>query len=64
MGIGASDPDAITIVQTIDANGEVMISYLRHPNNPGEVLVIKGDTDPDSMPKPEEIMKTIHLGNK
>lgn len=62
MGIGASDPDAITIVQTIDAEGEVMLSYLRNKNNPKEILVIKGDIDPDALPKPEQIMKTISLG--
>lgn len=64
MGIGASDPDAITIVQTIDAEGEVTLSYLRNKNNPKEILVIKGDIDPDAVPKPDQIVKTIKLGLK
>ncbi len=62
MGIGASDPDAITIVQTIDAEGEVLLSYLRNKNNPKEIFVVKGDIDPDGLPKPEQILKTLKLG--
>jgi hypothetical protein len=62
MGIGASDPDAITIVQTIDAKGEVTLSYLRNKNNPKEILVIRGDIDPDGVPTPDQIVKTIKLG--
>jgi hypothetical protein len=64
MGIGASDPDAITIVQTIDADGEVVLSYLRNKNNPKEILVVKGDIDPDGVPTPEQIVKTITLKKK
>ena len=62
MGIGASDPDAITIVQTIDAKGEVMLSYLRNKNNPKEIYVVKGDIDPDAVPSSSQIVKTISLG--
>ncbi|MFP5385961.1 MAG: hypothetical protein ACLGHN_07765 [Bacteriovoracia bacterium] len=62
MGIGASDPDAITIVQTIDAEGEVMLSYLRNKSNPKEVLVIKGEIEPDAVPTPDQIVKRITLG--
>lgn len=62
MGIGASDPDAITIVQTLDAEGEVMLSYLRNKKNPKEILVIKGDIDPDGVPTADQIVKTIKLG--
>lgn len=61
MGIGASDPDAITIVQTIDAEGGVTLSYLRNKNNPKEIFVIKGDIDPDAAPSPEQIVKSIYL---
>ncbi len=64
MGIGASDPDAITIVQTIDAEGDVVLSYLRNKNNPKEILVIKGDISPDATPRPEQILKTIYLKKK
>jgi hypothetical protein len=64
MGIGASDPDAITIVQTLDAEGEVMLSYLRNKKNPKEILVIKGDIDPDGVPTADQIAKTILLGSK
>lgn len=62
MGIGASDPDAITIVQTIDAKGEVMLSYLRNKNNPKEIYVVQGDIDPDAVPTANQIVKTIKLG--
>lgn len=62
MGIGASDPDAITIVQTIDAKGEVTLSYLRNKNNPKEIYVVRGDIDPDAVPTADQIVKTIKLG--
>lgn len=64
MGIGASDPDAITIVQTIDAKGDVMTTYLRNKNNPKELYVIKGDIDPEATPDAAQIIKTISLGSK
>ena len=64
MGIGASDPDAITIVQTIDAQGEVILSYLRNPKKADEIWVIKGEIEPDAIPNPEQIMKTILLEKK
>jgi len=62
MGIGASDPDSITIIQTIDADGEVILSYLRNPKNPAEIWVIKGKIDPDVVPEPSQISKTLNLG--
>jgi hypothetical protein len=61
MGIGASDPDAITIIQTIDAQGGVTLTYLRNKNNPKEIFVIKGDIDPDATPLPDQIVKSIFL---
>jgi hypothetical protein len=61
MGIGASDPDAITIAQTINAEGGVDLTYLRNKNNPKEVFVIKGDIDPNDTPTPDKIVKTITL---
>jgi hypothetical protein len=61
MGIGASDPDAITIIQTIDAEGEVMLTYLRNPKKADEVWVINGDIEPDAIPTPEQIVKTVKL---
>lgn len=64
MGVGASDPDAITIIQTIDAEGEVMVSYLRNPKKADEIWVIKGDIDPDATPTDEQIIKTVTLTRK
>ena len=61
MGIGASDPDAITIIQTINAEGGVTLTYLRNKNNPKEIFVIKGDIDPDAVPSSEQIVKSIFL---
>jgi hypothetical protein len=61
MGIGAADPDAITIIQTLDANGEVMLSYLRNKNNPQEIFVIRGNIDPGTIPKPDQIDRKIIL---
>lgn len=61
MGIGAGDPDAITIVQTLDAKGEPILSYLRNKNNPNEIFVVKGAIDPDETPLKEQIVKSIFL---
>jgi hypothetical protein len=61
MGVGASDPDAISIIQTIDAEGGVTLSYLRNPKKADEIWVIKGDIEPDGVPTAEQIVKTIKL---
>lgn len=61
MGIGASDPDSISIIQTIDSEGEVILTYLRNKEKPDEILVIKGDFDPSETPRSEQIAKKILL---
>ncbi len=61
MGVGASDPDSISIIQTINAEGGVDLTYLRSKDRPDEILVIKGDIDPDATPTPEQITRTIKL---
>jgi len=59
MGVGAADPDSIMIVQTIDAKGNVIKSYLRNPNSPQEIWVIKGEasTLPSDQSNVLEIIK-------
>lgn len=64
MGIGVAEPDAITIVQTIDAEGEVMLSYLRNPEKPSEIWVIKGDIRPGETPTVDQLVKTVTLTKK
>jgi hypothetical protein len=61
MGIGASDPDSIKIIQTINADGSVEFTYLRNPEKPNQIWVIKGDFDPQSTPSSDQIEKTILL---
>ena len=61
MGIGASDPDSITIIQTLDAKGEPMLTYLRNKKNPNEIFVIKGPVDPDKTPPKKQIIRSIFL---
>ena len=61
MGVGASDPDAITIIQTINAEGGVDLTYLRNPKKADEIWVVKGDIDPDAIPTAEQIVKTMKL---
>jgi hypothetical protein len=39
MGVGATDPDAVMFIQTIDASGDVILSYVRNPQKPNEILV-------------------------
>jgi len=50
MGIGVAEPDAVSIIQTIDAEGEVILSYVRSPDDPGKILVMKGDYSPKKKP--------------
>ncbi len=61
MGVGASDPDSISIIQTIDAEGGVELTYLRNKNKPNEIWVVKGDIDPHEIPGPGQIQRTIEL---
>lgn len=61
IGIGACDPDAVTIIQKIDVNGEVTFSYLRNKNNPKEIMVIRGEVRDDIIPEHDKIVKTITL---
>lgn len=53
MGIGAADPDSVMFVQLIDESGEVIKSYVRNPNNPSEIIVIKKEIN--SVEELEEI---------
>ncbi len=61
MGVGASDPDAIKIIQTIDAEGEVILTYLRNPEKADEIWVIKGEIEPNAIPEKNQIERTITL---
>lgn len=60
MGIGATDPDAVMIIQNINAKGEVFETYLRNIEKPNEILVIKGRYVPSEGPlNPELIQQRI-----
>jgi hypothetical protein len=63
MGIGASDPDAITIIQRIDAEGEAYETFLRNPENPSEIWHVKGDIRPGEKPNNENLIRLIDLNN-
>ena len=45
MAVGAWDPDAIMVVQTIDSKKRVERSWVRNPDKPAEVWVIDGGAD-------------------
>jgi hypothetical protein len=52
MGIGATDPDAVMFIQTIDAEGDVILSYVRNPKKPSEILVFDQEvSDLSKLPK-------------
>lgn len=42
MGIGGTDPDAVVLVQRLDAKGDVIETLLRNFDKPNEILVIEG----------------------
>lgn len=61
MGVGAMDPDAIQVVQTLDEAGKATTTYLRNPDRPYEVLVIKGEVNPGEKIPRDLIEKVIDL---
>lgn len=57
MGIGGADPDAVMIVQRINAEGQVIETFLRNPEKPDEVLLIEGRYVLNEGPLPQERIK-------
>ncbi len=45
MGIGATEPDAIEVVQTIDAQGDVILSYVRNKHDPAKIHIYASEAD-------------------
>tara|TARA_R110002072_G_scaffold64203_1_gene159110 strand:+ start:83294 stop:89974 length:6681 start_codon:yes stop_codon:yes gene_type:complete len=45
MGIGAADPDSIMIIQILDDTGATATTYLRDPENPWRIQIIKGEAE-------------------
>ncbi|MFP5519983.1 MAG: Fic family protein [Bdellovibrionia bacterium] len=50
MGIGGVDPDAVVLIQRIDAKGQVIETLYRNPEKPNEILIIKGRFVPGETP--------------
>ena len=61
MGIGAADPDAIMFVRTMDDNGDVIKSFVRNPDRPYEIWVVKGDIKEGVIPKPEQLERVVDM---
>jgi hypothetical protein len=57
MGIGATDPDAVMLIQRLDATGKVMETLLRNVERPNEIMVIEGRYVPGEGPLPTEKIK-------
>nr|BFD59669.1 hypothetical protein CKG001_17760 [Bdellovibrio sp. CKG001]BFD63032.1 hypothetical protein BdHM001_17130 [Bdellovibrio sp. HM001] len=57
MGIGATDPDAVMLIQRLDATGKVMETLLRNIEKPNEILIIEGRYVPGEGPLPTEKIK-------
>ncbi|MCF8059711.1 MAG: Fic family protein [Bacteriovoracaceae bacterium] len=60
MGIGAAEPDAIMIVKELDAQRNVIRSYVRNPERPYEVWVVDGNAVEGVRPV-EGTFRTIDL---
>ncbi|MCP4913656.1 MAG: hypothetical protein GY909_11120 [Oligoflexia bacterium] len=45
MGIGAADPDSVMIIQVLDETGTSATTYLRDPERPWRIQVIKGEAE-------------------
>lgn len=62
MGIGGTDPDAIVLIQRINAEGEVIHTFYRNPENPAEILKIEGRFVPgETVLDPRSILEIIEL---
>lgn len=61
MGIGGTDPDAVMLLQRLDAQGQVMQTLLRNVNNPNEIFVIQGRYVPGEGPLPTNRIIETHL---
>lgn len=57
MAIGAVDPDAVMVAQTIDAHGEVIKSFVRNSQKPQEIWVLKGEYS--AIPKSRDYLLEI-----
>ncbi|MEK2688765.1 Fic family protein [Bdellovibrio sp. GT3] len=57
MGIGGTDPDAVMLIQRLDAKGNVTETLLRNTDKPFEVMVIEGRYVPGEGPLPKERIK-------
>ncbi len=64
MAIGAADPDSVMLVQRVGAKGEVVQSWVRNPERPGEVWIIKGEYQPENrFPPPDDVViRKVDLG--
>jgi hypothetical protein len=60
MGVGASDPDSVMFVQLIDTEGDAIISYVRNPKKPSEILVFDKDVK-DLNEIPDDPVRVINL---
>lgn len=54
MGIGGTDPDAVMLIQKIQADGNVEKTFYRNPENPSQILVISGRYLPEEGQIPTE----------
>jgi hypothetical protein len=63
MAIGGTDPDAVMIIQRIGSTGEVERTYFRNPEQPNEVLVIKGRYVPEMGALAAEQITSKHFIN-
>ena len=61
LSIGAIEPDAVNIVQSIDAKGEVIKSFVRNPQNPREVFIIPKDIDQSLPINPADAERIVEL---
>ena len=63
MGIGAADPDSIMVVQRIDAEGKVQQSWVRNPDHPSQIWVVRGEFYPEAgkTPPAELLEKVVGL---
>lgn len=63
MGIGASEPDSIMIVQKIGPDGEVLVSYVRNQHDPSKIHVYASDIRDVDHVDENTLVKVIDIAN-
>lgn len=61
MGVGAADPDSIMILKVMNSDRSIEKSFVRNPDKPWEIWVVKGNAEPGKKPGAANLLETLDL---